>query len=285
MGKLLYAANMGDDTVSVIDEDTLTVTDTIRLGGGRAGIGKISGRGDRLVLSGLYDSSLISLDLQTRVERRLHVCSYPSDVCLYGEHVFAACADSNSVLMLTENGELIASLSCGVAPVSLCAGGGKLFCAHEISRDVCVISPTELYLLDRLVLDNTPACVLCVGERLLVACIDCRNTSRGCLCVYDASLRCVTTMALGEVPNHLAYAEGKAYAVNSADGSMSICDIERGEVRTVKTGGLPHSVCCTDRYIYVSDVLGDGVTVFDIDTYARVKMLKTGCEPMGLYAR
>lgn len=286
MEQLLYVANMGDNSISVINADELRVTDTIKLEGCYSGIKKISGHGDELLISCIYDSSIISINLKTGLKRKLHVCSYPSDICLSEDYIYAACADSNSVLMLSSEGELIASLKCGVSPVSLCINESFLFCAHEISKELCIISAEDLYLIDKIKLANTPSCILSFSNILLAACIDCENTTRGCLYIYDLLLRQAGRMVLGEVPNHMAYAgDGKVFTVNSAEGTASICNILTGETNTIITGALPDSVCCTDKYVFISNILDDCISVYDIDTYTKIKSIKTGAEPCGMYIK
>ena len=286
MEQTLYVANMGDNSISVINIDEFSVIDTIKLDGCYSGIKKITSCCDELLVSCIYDSSIISLNLTTGLKRKFHVCSYPSDICIAEGYIYTACSDSNSVLMLSSEGELIASLKCGLSPVSLCINESFLFCAHEISRELCIISADDLYLIDKIKLANTPSCLLSFNNILLAACIDCENTTRGCLYIYDVLLRQAGRMVLGEVPNHMAYAgDGKVITVNSAEGTASICNIITGETRTLITGALPDSVCCTDKYIFISNVLDDCISVYDIDTYTKIASIKTGSEPCGMYIK
>jgi len=94
--------------------------------------------------------------------------------------------------------------------------------------------------------------------------------------------RCAT----GAGPSHLACRtqDGRIYAANSWDGTVT-CVSEEGEpIASADSGGWAHAIALTPdgRRLWVANFLDDTVSVFDADSLARVAVLETEPYPHGL---
>jgi YVTN family beta-propeller protein len=89
----------------------------------------------------------------------------------------------------------------------------------------------------------------------------------------------------GDGPAHLAaHPDGRIYAANSWDGTVSCMSGEGESLGSAASGGWAHAIDITPdgRQVWVANFLDDTVSVFDADTLERLAVLETERYPHGL---
>lgn len=289
MNDLLYVANAGEDTISVISTQELRETKRICLKGGLKGPRRLLYNNGMLYFTNSYASSVGRIDLSTGKQSELIVGAYPSGLCKCGNYLLVCCGETNNVWRIDyAKWRVEAFANTGVFPVGICAvNEGALVCCL-LSCEVLLID-TELHLLAKYPLPSMPLDAMSVGGETYFSALE--TDGGGCLVKFDAkggqiirSTRCPAgrICPLGQ--------QNKAVAAHLWDNDVSIVDCMTLNMEsTMETAAMPDDIVCDacgsheygESRMYVSCMLGDCVDVLQSDGKL-IARIPVGREPRGL---
>jgi len=243
-----YITNYGDDTVSVIDTETDTVTDTVAVGSGPTGVAVNSG-GTRVYVTNRLEDTVSVIDTSTNtVVDTVTVEDQPRGVAVHPAGTFAyvtnRVVDSVSVIETTTN-TVIASVPVGDHPSYLAFDpvGTFAYVANTRSDTVSVIDTATNTEIDAVPVGDGPMAVAVhpAGTHVYVT-----NYLNDTLSIIDTATNTVVdTVAVGNNPRGVAVhpAGTRIYVANKSDNTVSIIDTATNtEIDTVVVGNLPYAL-------------------------------------------
>ena len=241
----MYVSNRSDDTVSIIDTETNTVTGTVRVGD------------QPLVLA--FDS----------VHHQIYVPNY---------------ASHNVSVISTANNTVIATVPVGNGPASTVFDPvhQRVYVSNWNSATVSVIDTANNTVIDTIPVGNHPgdATVDSTHNRVYVP-----NHGSDTVSVIDTATNSViTTIPVGDGSRGAAFdtSNNRVYVTNRNDDTVSVIDTATNAViTTIPVGDIPVGIVfnSTNRRIYVTNENDKTVSVIDPTTNIVVEDIAVGTKP------
>jgi YVTN family beta-propeller protein len=272
-GAYAYITNYDDQTVSVINTATNTVTATVPVGRDPYGIA-VSPDGTKAYVTNQAINTVSIIDIPTnKVTSKVKVGNYPWGIAVNpaGTKVYVANCDSNTVSVIdTATNTVKATVSVGKWPagVAVNPSGTKVYVTNILSNDLSIIDATT----------NTVKTTVSLG-----------SNSEGVAVSPDEKKVYVTkaTVSLGSNPEGVAVSpDGKnIYVTNRGSSTVSVIDTAKNTVTaTIPVGGYPQGVTVTPngKYVYVTNGGSNTVSVIDIAKNKVTSTVSVGNYPLGV---
>jgi YVTN family beta-propeller protein len=300
VGNIVYVANQGSNSISVIDITTNTVIATTTVGTQPYGMAYNVSTKEIYVANIQSDNvSVIDADPTHSASLYNHVIStislaassQPYYVASLGNKVYVTGATSNSVFVITASTHTYTgiAITVGTAPRGIKAHGTDLYVANFGSTysgtavgTVSVIDTTDHSGTSEGTVSTTTMVgsgargVAVSGSEVYVA-----NYNDNTVSVISTATNLVThTIAVGRNPRGVLALGTKIYVENFNDGTISVIDTTGGSAYTVtatiSVGNAPAGMTAVGTDIYVSLFTEGEVVILDTTSNA----LKTYCVPI-----
>lgn len=242
-----FVTNQNDDTLAVVDLDTMKVEAKLSIPGKPVGVA-VARDGRRVYVTSPEAKTLAVIDAEKRsIIKTITLKGGPFGVAVHpsGAPVYVTDWESRLFVVDPEAGAIIAEIQVGTAPsgVAVSGDGRTVVTADRDSDQISIIDAAAL---------NVAAAVK-VGRRPFGVTID------------DAT--------------------GRVFAANVASNSVSIVDLAgRKTVAEIATGERPYAVGLAQGKGFVTDQYGGTLTVFDAASFAVLGKIRVAEYPEGIHA-
>jgi YVTN family beta-propeller protein len=306
---LIMIANMGDDSITIYDKESLDLVKKLIVkptGNKKFNIshfakGPIAGPGylyyckskNLIMVLNVYDDSLLMVDLET-IEPRdaIFAGNHPNQIEVFDEmdRAFISNYDSDSISVIDLSiPQIIGQIPCGAMPQSIFMNRktNRLYVANTGSDYVSIIDAVSLDKLCCLELDGYPV-DLCGDQDKQRLYIVVRHPERQVtdrLIEYDMTTgKRLGVLNLGLMPVNILLdrVKGKVYAVDAIENNLKVVDIEKFTVEnTINLGRMPvgQHKDETGRFLYIVCMIENRLFIIDTLSEKIVKEMDTGIEP------
>jgi YVTN family beta-propeller protein len=242
-----YITNLNDNTVSVIDTATNTVTATVPVGNFPNGVA-VTPDGARVYVANVLDDTVSVIDTATNtVTATVTVGMFPWGVAVTpdGAHVYVANLNENTVSVIaTASNTVTATVTVGVSPtgVAVTPDGAHVYVGNQVDGTVSVIDTASNTVTATVTVGRGPVGVAVTpdGARVYVG-----NFSGNTVSVIaTAGNSVMATVPVGQSPQGVAVTPdgARVYVANQGDGKVSVIATASNTVTaTVPVGILPRA--------------------------------------------
>ncbi len=239
-GTQVFVANAGDNTVSVIDPSTNTVTSTINVGTNPHGIA-FNADGSKAYVANNADGTISIINTSTlAVTSPISTDIGPVDMVVVGGKLYVLCTNASTVdvVDLTTN-TVTSKITVGSGPngLSVNPAGTKIYVANENDSTVSVIDTSSDSVTATVTVGTGPKAteVSPDGSKVYVA-----NHGDSTVSVINASTNAVSSISLQGTASPAAIGVSqdgtRAYAVNVGDYNISVIDTSNNNVLSTYNG-------------------------------------------------
>ncbi len=267
----IYVANQGAGTVSVINESTGTLAQTITVGLEPYGLAL---SGTTLYVANTGSDTVSAIDTASKtVVATISVGVKPYYVAVIGTKVYVTNGASNTVSVINAlNNTVTATIAVGSYPRGIKAHGTDLYVAnygdpnYSGGNYISVINSLNNTVTDTILLpaeSDGPRGVFTLGSKVYVTNFRSNNVS-----VIDTATNSITdTINVGMGPRGITGLGTTLYVENFDDGTISIIDTNSNTVTdTIDVGSSPAGMSISGTDIYVSSFQDDKLYVLDTTT-------------------
>lgn len=212
---------------------------------------------------------------------------YPFKLQLEGDNFYIACADSDTVHMLSlKEGEHRFSYHTGGYLTAMAVSPKFCMLCTSNTRRLFLLSSSQLYPIREMALPLQPNCAIYDEEKdIFYICGTAEDGIQGELCIFSGEGELLKLCQTGSVPVDMAlYRE---QLLISCSGQDVIALHMRGDGRTlgwIKGPVMPDrlAICPQTSRLYVSSQLEDIVEIIDINGRKSLYCLKTAREPSAI---
>jgi len=237
-----YITNQGDNTVSIIDLETLKTLKTLKVG-------------------------VAPLGITILQEKKL---------------VFVGNVGTDDISVIDAvNDTLIKTIKLGTAPLSLTSNSEetKVYVTDWFQNNVLTISADEMKVTRRLKVGVTPSGIA-YNKKYKYQVIT--NRDANTLEIYNEDHDLVKKIETGNHPFGVYSEGDFAYVANVYDDSVSIINLVDWSRYEFMVGAHPYNVKVHNKTAYVTNTIDDTITVYDLGTKKIIKILDTGETPENL---
>jgi len=264
-----YITNLNDNTVSVIDTASNTVTATVQVGKFPNGVA-VTPDGAHVYVANVLDGTVSVIDTATNtVTATVTVGMVPWGVAATpdGAHVYVANFSSNTVSVIaTASNSVTATVTVGLNPtgVAVTPDGARVYVGNQGDGTVSVLDTAGNTVTATVTLGGVPDGVAVTpdGAHVYVG-----NFSSNTVSVIATASNTVSaTVPVGKSPQGVAVTPDGAqvYVANQGDGTVSVIATAGNTVTaTVPVGILPVGVAVTPdgAHVYVANQSDNNVAV------------------------
>lgn len=309
--KVIFVANMGEDSISVIDVNSRNEIDRIVLPpvvGGTVKINRnskkprvgphslrIDGRMENLYCVNSYDDSISVIDANKHIVKETFFAgSHPNDMALSKDESFAYVtngdSDCISIIELTSK-RIIGQISVGPMPHGVCISPDKeyIYAANMDSDSISIIDTWSNSKVACIKVGKRPIEIISSndGRYLYVTCSNLGFDENGSVAVMStANYRVIKNIKVGMIPVQMSLAPNGPYLYVSNMGSddIYIIDLNRFEVKTrITAGKMARGIIADiDGYIYVTNIQDNNVIVIETEGFKTVDNIEVGIEPTSM---
>ncbi|PAB59474.1 YncE family protein [Anaeromicrobium sediminis] len=303
---LAFVANMGEDSISVVNLDMFHEREKINLYSHYlTAIGKKPFLGPHdavldynnkyLYTTNSHDSSVRVVDLiQNKVVKDFAVGSCPSHIaiCKKKKAIYVSNTDSNSISILDmDTGELLTQIPTGNMPhhIKLSNDREKLYVLNLGSDNMTIIDTNVNDMEKTIPVNGNPYHMVLnkAGNILFIVNTSFSNMEGGSITLLDTKeYRIIDKIRVGKMPVEaiLDKHEENLYITDSELNAVNVFSIkEKRLVDRIYVGRMPGSISFTPNYKYllVSNVQDNTLSIIEVDKYRRkmVQTIKVGKEP------
>ena len=184
MKDLLYVANAGEDTISIVSTEDLRETKRISLKGGLLGPRRLLLCGGMLYYINSYGSSVGRIELSTGRQSEVGVGAYPSGICKCGELLLVCCGETNNVYSIDcAAWRAEACANSGIFPVGIVAAKESALVSCMLSCEVLRIDE-DLNILEKYTLSAMPLDAAQIDDMVFISALE--TDGSGALYRYNA---------------------------------------------------------------------------------------------------
>lgn len=274
-----YITCQSDDTLSVIDLDTLKTRADWRVPGKPAGVA-VSGSGD-----------VFTVSADSKTVRRWSAASeaIEADIVLDGGPIGVALEAARDRLFVSDwynariwvldadNLTLLGELPTGTAPAGLAISpdGALLASADKNANSVSIFDLDTLAVLHRIDVGERPFGLRFAPDgRLFVG-----NVGSNDVSVLDAVAgEVLATVPVGERPYGVAFAKGRAFVTNQYANSVSVIDLASlVAIETIEVGEYPEGIDTTQdgNKIVLANWFDNTLSIIDTDSLSVIQNVAT----------
>ncbi|WP_352419690.1 YncE family protein [Proteiniborus sp.] len=300
----LVVANTGSDSLSIIDIDSYTLSDTIFLceyettkikdkktsKGPVVGPHHICFYKDNIIYSAnSYNNSVYRINFYSKkVEDMVYVGSFPSHLILHKGYIFVTNSDSNSISVIDEKEfVVIENIPVGERPhdIKLDYLYNKLYISNNNGYSIDMID-LNLNIQRRIELKYNPVHIVVEDSTIFVLSPPSNGMIDSKLVLYSINEQKIfKEIDVKGVIVDLVTLEDKktAYVTNVEDGNLYEIDLVEYKIRTTHfIGGMPSNIVRRGDELFISDALNKRVAIFNYKQGRIICSINVGIEPNGL---
>lgn len=272
-------ANPGDDSVSVLDSATLTVVDTVAMGGEPTAVAVSEDRAYVSIATGSQDAVSV-VDLGTRTVIKTYPVAFAVTALTIGpdgKRVYAGRADQDrvDVAVIDVTAERVGTIEIGRRPAAnidalrVDPTGRRLYVAvTDTSGSQLIVVDTATSSISRVVPIGSPVRDIAYAGGALYVLTSDRAVGGAVHAVDLATMKVTDTVTLGGAPTQLVASpdETRAYVVDY-DRVAVVSTLSMDVVDSLKVDGRPSCVAqgVDSSRLYIADYTG-GVSVFSVES-------------------
>jgi len=283
-----YITNDVDNTVSVIDVATNTVTATIPVGFHPWGV-SVCPNGSKVYITNYNDNTVNVINSATdTVTATIPVGTRPNGISVSpdGLKVYVTNAGDNTVSVINSaTNTVTATITVGISPmgVSISPDGSKVYVANINSDTVSVISTTTDIVTAKIPVGTRPVGISVSpdGSKVYVA----NNNTPGKVSVINTATNTVTaTITIGSNPYGISISPdgSTVYVANNVSNTVSVINTATNSVSaTIAVGAYPEglSVSPDGSKVYVANMNANTISVINTTTNNVTATITVGSEP------
>ncbi|MBT6014852.1 MAG: YncE family protein [Nitrosomonadales bacterium] len=237
-----YITNQGDNTVSIIDLNTLKKIKTLKVGIAPLGITILQNK--KLVFVGNVGTDDISV--------------------------------INAV-----NDKLIKTIKLDTAPLSLASNPDEteVYITDWFKNNVLTISVEEMKVTRSLKVGKTPSGIT-FNKKHQYQIIT--NRDANTIEIYNKNYNLVKKLKTGDHPFGVYTIGDFAYTANVYDDSVSVINLIDWSIYDFLVGAHPYNILAHNKIAYITNTVDDTLTIYDLNTKKEIKTLDTGETPENL---
>ena len=279
-----YISNYSNNTVSVIDIPTNTVTYTISVGNGPFGI-SVSPNGNKVYVGNNISNTVSVINTATNtVSATITVGASPQGLAVSpdGSKVYVANNSGTVSVINTSTNTVSATITgiCGGYGISVSPDGSKIYVANSNCNTVSVISTFSNTILTTIGVSSFPVGVSVSpdGSMVYVA-----NFSNNSVSVINTAVDTVSaTIPVGIQPHGVCVSPdgSKVYVANGGESSVKVINTATNTVIAtvgLNCGAFGISVCPDGSKVYVAEC---GVSVINTSTNMVSTSIGVGSSPL-----
>lgn len=212
---------------------------------------------------------------------------YPFKVELKNSSLYIACADSDTVHMLSpSSGEQLSSFRTGGYLTAMAVSPKYCLLCTANTRKIFLLAANQLYPIYEMNLPVLPSCALYDEEKdIFYICGTAEDGVKGSLCLLSGEGELIKICDTGNIPVDMAFYRG--LLLISCSGQDVIALHARNNGRTmgwIKGPIMPDrlAVCSERGLLYVSSQLEDVIEIIDLAGRKTLYTIQTGREPSAL---
>ena len=288
MARRLYAANSGDDSISVISVASKCEITRIPLLLTGCGPRRLAVVGSTLYRADTFSGTVGRFPIERpHLQSEVTVGACPTDISADTRHIFVACGESNSLWKLNRRAfvpELC--VGTGAFPIGVAVKGDELAVAELLSGHICVHSVSDFEKKAEYTSEGMPFWVCACSAGWL--CGGVTGDGRGIITLFCGgktaalSLSCPASKAA-------VFFDGekeKAVLAHVWDDGLSFVELTEDGLALIgetPCGRMPDELCVdgAEGVIYVSCMMEDSVEAFSTSG-EKLCAIRVGSEPRGL---
>ncbi|WP_163803874.1 beta-propeller fold lactonase family protein [Mycolicibacterium anyangense] len=274
-GKRLYVANLGDNSLSVVDTSTNTTIATVGVGSNPVALALSPTAGRAYVVNSGGDSVSV-IDTQTNtVLLTTQVGDSPTAIALNpgGSRAYVVNSGSGTVSVIdTSTNFVVGTIAVGQAPSAIAmTSDGRAFVTNYLDKTASVIDTATNRVVFTIGLNASPSALALSPDGTSVYVTD---LFRNAVSVIDTKTGATTVITVGANPDAVALSDNgaRAYVVNSADNTVSVIDtVSRSVIDTITVGNTPDAVALNPvgAVVYVANSNDNTVSAIPVVTDGR----------------
>ncbi len=298
----LVVANTGSDSISIINIDTYSLSDTIFLceltkvkekttsNGPFIGPHHICFNNDNIIYSAnSYNNSVYKINIESKkIEDMVYVGSFPSHLVLHNGYIYVTNSDSNSISIIEEKGfNIIENISVGERPhdIKLNKTNNKLYISNNSGYSIDMID-LNLNTQNRIRLKYNPVHIVVEDDTIFVLSPPSNGMIDSKLILYSLKEQKVfkEINVQGVIVDLVTLEDKKtAYVTNVEDGNLYEIDLLQCKIKSVHfIGGMPNNIIRINDEFYISDALNNRIAIFNYKQGRIINSINVGIEPNGL---
>jgi YVTN family beta-propeller protein len=287
IGPYAYIPNNGDNTVSVIDIQTNTVTATVNVGAGPTGVA-VSPDGAKVYITNKDDDSVSIINAKTNmVTATVNVGAGPCGAAVTPDEtkIYVTNYDDGTVSVInTATNTVAATVNVGVNPTNIVVSpdGTRAYVSNYGSNTVSVIDTTTNTLTATVPVGARPSHIAASpdGTKIYVT----NRYSNNISVIDPITNTLIADMTIGSGPSGIAVSPDgtKIYMANIGGSYVSVIDAATNTViANVHVGSGPFGVALTPdgTRAYVSNYVNNTVSVIDTTTNTLTATVNVGTRP------
>ncbi len=273
VGNIIYVANQGSNTVSVINSDTDVILSTIDVGNQPYGVAYNS-TSKEIYVANLTSNDVSVIDADpasthyNTVTHTVNVGISPFYVTSLGTNMYVTNHGSNSVSIIdTVTHTVTDTVNVGIAPLGIKAHGTDIYVANYgggyggmAQGTVSVIDTGTNTVTKTINVGQGARGVTVNGNEVYVS-----NYGDATVSVIDTGTNTVThTISVGNNPRGMLSLGSNVYTENYTDGTLSVISTASHSVTgTYKVGNTPAGMVAVGSKIFISRFTDDVVSIFN----------------------
>ncbi|MDP2891714.1 MAG: hypothetical protein Q8O09_01095 [Bacillota bacterium] len=293
MMPIVFVANTGEDTVSVICPKDMREIHKYHLNSGISPVGprRIAEEGGTLYIAASFANALLKMSTSGNGgAEAVSIGKYPTGVCLHGKYAYVSCGESDSVWRVRKDN--LAPAGCfpgGAFPnsIEICGKRG-LLTADVVSAEVILLHPEKGEALLHIKTGGPAYFAACHPVDGTIFCSrQCGfDNEQGCVSVYTGNGRHLTTLRAGVMPGPIRFFEGGKKAAVSDTGGKGVfilnCENMEIEAHTEFDGMIDDIIVIHEEGMILAANMEEGVVEAVDFSGKKAGRAAVGREPRGL---
>ena len=293
----VYVANLGDNTVSVIDINNNTKIKDIKVGKGPNDIGfnektntiYVANEGDQNNLNKKNDGSVSVIDGKNNsIIKNINTGngSFSIGVNEKTNTIYVTNPPDNTVSVIDGKNYInIKNITVGKGPSAIFVDpdGSKIYVANYMNGSISVIDGKNNSIIKNITTESLPSTINGNSETIYVA-----NLGSNTVSVINASNDVIIgNLISGKSPSAIEFNGDKRYVANYDDGTISVIDADNNTIiKNITVGKGPSAIAANIlvNKIYVANKIDDTVSVIDAtdDNNINIKNITVGKGPSAI---
>lgn len=293
--KNVLIANTGEDTLTFVnrnDERIMGIINLQSFGNYPIGPYELLSIDDTFVYCiNIYENSLYKINLKRKkVVDRLYTGTSPSCIDYFDNHLYVVNTDSNSISVIDmKNFSIVESIPVEEKPVDMIVDkqNKKIYVANSNSSSISIINLVN-DKMETIKLSSNPLKIILEKRKIyILTSVDSAFINRSNIILWDLEKSKEEELVkLKGIFNTMIKINSSeiVFATNMGNGCLYRVDIRKNNIlKKTNLSGLPNKlVWDKNRFLYITNLSTNTLSIFDIKTSKIITNIKVGREPNGI---